>query len=90
VELLSKAAQTQLTLDRLTDDPTMLAFLVAIALQVGNDEKQKLLEMPGIPEMLDRERYLLSRELLLLQHMVTTQREVEAMSIGSSGYIFPN
>lgn len=90
VELLSKAAQTQLVLDRLTDDPTMLAFLVAIALQVGNDEKQKLLEMPGIPEMLDRERYLLSRELLLLQHMVTTQREVEAMSIGSSGYIFPN
>jgi Lon protease-like protein len=90
VELLSKASQTQLKLDRLPEDPTTLAFLVAIALQVSNSEKQKLLEMPGIPEMLDRERYLLSCELLLLQHMINTQRDVEAMSSGSSGTIFPN
>ncbi|MCC6165665.1 MAG: LON peptidase substrate-binding domain-containing protein [Caldilineaceae bacterium] len=90
VELLSKASQTHLKLDRLPEDPTALAFLVAIALQVSNAEKQKLLEMAGIPEMLDRERYLLSCELLLLKHMVDTQREVEAMSMGSSGYIFPN
>ncbi|RIK56498.1 MAG: peptidase S16 [Chloroflexi bacterium] len=90
VELLSKASQTQLKLDRLPEDPTTLAFLVAIALQVSNAEKQKLLEMAGIPEMLDRERYLLSCELLLLEHMVGTQREVEAMSMGASGYIFPN
>lgn len=90
VDLLSRASQTHLKLDRLPEDPTTLAFLVAIALQVSNTEKQKLLEMQGIPEILDRERYLLSCELLLLQHMVATQRDVEAMSSGSSGYIFPN
>lgn len=90
VELLSKASQMHLKLDRLPEDPTTLAYLVAIALQVNNAEKQKLLQMPGIPELLDRERYLLSRELLLLQHMVSTQREVEAMSFGVSGTIFPN
>jgi Lon protease-like protein len=90
VELLSKASQTRLKLDRLPEDPTTLAFLVAIALQVNNQEKQKLLELPGIPEMLDRERYLLSFETLLLKHMVETQEEVIAMSSGASGYIFPN
>jgi Lon protease-like protein len=90
VELLSKASQTRLKLDRLPEDPTTLAFLVAIALQVNNHEKQKLLELPGIPEMLDRERYLLSFEILLLKHMVETQEDVIAMSGGSSGYIFPN
>ncbi len=90
VDLLSKASQTKLKLDRLPDEPTTLAFLVAIALQVNNEEKQRLLEIPGVPELLDRERYLLSCELLLLQHMVKTQAEVEAMSMGPSGYIFPN
>ena len=90
VELLSKASQTKLKLDRLPEDPTTLAFLVAIALQVNNRDKQQLLEIPGIPEMLDRERYLLSLELLLLRHMVETQDAILAMSGGSTGYIFPN
>jgi Lon protease-like protein len=90
VELLSKASQTRLKLDRLPEDPTTLAFLVAIALQVNTQDKQRLLELPGIPEMLDRERFLLSFELLLLQHMIETQEAVVAMSAGSTGYIFPN
>ncbi|HXF62006.1 MAG TPA: LON peptidase substrate-binding domain-containing protein [Caldilineaceae bacterium] len=90
VELLSKASQTKLKLDRLPEDPTTLAFLVAIALQINNRDKQQLLEIPGIPEMLDRERYLLSLELLLLRHMVETQDAILAMSGGSTGYIFPN
>lgn len=90
VELLSKATQTQLKLDRLPEDPTTLAFLVAIALQVNNDEKQKLLELAGVPEILDRERYLLSWETLLLKHMNDTQKAIQEMSGGPTGYIFPN
>lgn len=90
VELLSKASQTKLKLDRLPEDPTTLAFLIAIALQINNRDKQQLLEIPGIPEMLDRERYLLSLELLLLRHMIETQDAILAMSSGSTGYIFPN
>jgi Lon protease-like protein len=90
VELLSQASRTELNLDRLPDDPTTLAFLVAIALQVPNKVKQDLLEMPGIPEMLDRERYLLSFETLLLKHMVATQGDLAEMSGGPSGYIFAN
>ena len=49
VELLSKASQTELKLDRLPEDPTTLAFLVAIALQVNNETKQQLLALPGVP-----------------------------------------
>lgn len=90
VELLSRATQTELKLDRLPEDPTTLAFLVAIALQVSNDDKQELLELVGIPEILDRERYMLSLETLLLQHMIDTQDELSDMSSGASGYIFPN
>jgi Lon protease-like protein len=90
VSLLSKASKTELKLDRLPEDPTTLAFLVAIALQVDNDDKQKLLEMSGVPEILDRERYLLSCETLLLRYMVETQDSLAEMSSGPTGYIFAN
>jgi uncharacterized protein len=90
VDLLSKASQTDLKLDRLPEDPMTLANLVAIALQVDNVQKQKLLELPGVPEMLDFERYLLSRELLLLRFMVQTQASLSDMSSGPTGYIFLN
>ena len=90
VSLLSKASHTELKLDRLPEDPTTLAFLVAIALQVGNDDKQELLAMAGVPEMLDRERYLLSYETLLLRYMVETQDSLAEMSGGPTGYIFAN
>ncbi len=90
VELLAKANDSKLQLDRLPEDPLTLTFLVGIALQVDNEYKQKLLALPGIPEMLAREQYLLSREILLLRHMINTQAEVEAMTSGPTGYVFPN
>lgn len=90
VSLLSKASQTELKLDRLPEDPTTLAFLVAIALQVDNDHKQELLAMSGVPEILDRERYLLSCETVILRYMIETQDSLAEMSSGSTGYIFAN
>ncbi len=90
VELLSEASKTRLRLDRLPEDPTTLALLVAIALQVDNEEKQALLEMSHVPQMLARERHLLSLETILLRHMVQTQADVQAMSGGPTGYVFPN
>ena len=90
VELLSEASKTKLRLDRLPEDPKRLSLLVAIALQINNSEKQKLLELAGVPEMLDRERRLLSWETMLLRHMMATQSDIEEMSTGTSGYIFPN
>ncbi len=90
VELLSEASKTELKLDRLPEDATTLALLIAIALQVDNHEKQALLEIAGVPQMLGRERHLLSLETLLLRHMLQTQADVEEMSGGPTGYVFPN
>jgi Lon protease-like protein len=90
VSLLSKASNTDLKLDRLPEDPTTLAFLIAIALQVDNNEKQQLLALSGVPEILDRERYLLSCEILILRYMVDTQDSLAEMSSGPTGYIFAN
>lgn len=90
VDLLGKACNNKLTLDRLPEDPLTLAFLVAIALQVKAEEKQKMLEQVGIPEILRVESRLLAREMKLLQFMLDTQQDVLAMNSGPSGYVFPN
>lgn len=90
VALLSKAANVNLTLDRLPEDPLTLAFLVAISLQVSPNDKQQLLEAAGVPEILAIESRLLSRESRLLSYMIDTREDVEAMNLGPSGYVFPN
>lgn len=90
IDLLSAASNTKLQHANLPDDPAMLAFLVGMSLQVGHDQKQKLLELPGIPEMLQFEVNLLAREILFTRHMLETQSEIMAMNSGPTGYIFPN
>ena len=90
VEMLAKASQTRLKLDRLPEDATTLAFLVAISLQISPKDKQSVLELTGIPEILSREVHLLSREILFTKHMIDTQEEVLQMNMGPTGYIFPN
>lgn len=90
VELLSKATRQQLKLDRLPEDATTLAFMVAIAMQVNHDDKQALLALPGIPEMLARELHLLSRENLLMQYMLDTHADILEMCMGPTGCILPN
>lgn len=90
VALLSKAANVNLTLDRLPEDPLTLAMLIAISLQVSDKDKQHLLEAAGVPEMLALESRLLTRELLLLQYMIATREDVQMLNSGPSGYVFPN
>lgn len=90
VELLSEASGQKLQLDRLPEDPTTLAFLVAISMQVGAEDKQRLLERVGIPEMLALELHLLGRESLFTRYMIQTQADVQSMNSGPTGYIFPN
>lgn len=90
VELLSAASEQKLRLDRLPEDPTQLALMVAIALQINAGDKQKLLEKVSVPDMLAYELHLLSRESLFTRHMAATQREVMKLNQGPTGYIFPN
>ena len=86
VHLLSKTANTNLKLDRLPEDPLTLAALVAIAMQLKASEKQQLLELAGVPEMLALESKLLSRETQLLRFTLDTQPEIMRMNSGPTGY----
>lgn len=90
VDLIATASKVNVRMERLPEDPKSTAFLIAGALQVDNAEKQAILEMPGAPAMLQRERRLLSRELLIMRHMVNTQQTIMAMGMGPTGYLFPN
>lgn len=90
IELLSRVNNTELSLDRLPEDPMTLAFLVGIALQVPAEDKQKTLTLASVPAMLAQEYNLLSQEIVLLQYMADTLSDVQAMSSGMTGYIFPN
>lgn len=90
VEALSAATNSQLPLNRLPEDPTSLAFLIAMALQISNEEKQKLLTLQSIPDMLTRENYLLWREVSLLNYMIQSQDEVLSQTSGPTGYLFTN
>jgi hypothetical protein len=44
----------------------------------------------GVPEILALESRMLLRETKLLEYMIDTRSDVEAMNLGPSGYIFPN
>jgi hypothetical protein len=91
VHVALEGANTNLTLDRLPEDPLTLALLVAIALQVkASRTSRRLLEAAGVPEMMALEGRLLTRELLLLQYMIDTREMCETLNSGPSGYIFPN
>ena len=90
MELVAKANNLSPKPIRLPEDPTLLAFLIGMAMQVPCKKKQEILALPGIPEMLACEHALLGREILLTRYMVETQAEVAAMTMGPTGYIFPN
>jgi hypothetical protein len=87
---MTKATGVQLQLDQLPEDPTTLAFLIAIALQVNPKEKQRMLNQAGIPEILDLGNYLMGRELQLLRYMLDSQHVLQTLTSGPTGYLFAN
>lgn len=90
VDLLAHAHSADHELGYIPHDPKTLAFLIGASMQISNETKQTLLELPGVPEMLAQELRLLSHEMQLIQHMVDTHESIVAMSGGNSGYLFPN
>lgn len=90
VELLTKATGVQLKLDRLPEDATSLAILTAITLQVRPEDKHRMLAAPGVPQLLELGNYYLGRELQLLDHMISSQEALPAMTIGPTGQLFAN
>jgi Lon protease-like protein len=67
VDLWSRANDVEISLERLPQEPTRLAMLSAIALQVSLRQKQALLEIPSVDELLQRLDGLLDDENRALQ-----------------------
>lgn len=63
---LSEVSQTPLQLDAVPSDPTELAMLTAMALQVSLLRKQLLLTSPDLRTLLAAERELLAQELAMI------------------------
>lgn len=70
VDMLSQASGVSLEAEDLPQQPTELACLTAIALQVTQVEKLDLLASPSIAALLSKEVSLLQRELRMLQVML--------------------
>jgi len=67
--ILEEATGIELHLDDWPREVAAVAVLAAIALQVPLSDKQRLLELPTVDEMLAAEVKMFRREKALLQHM---------------------
>jgi len=69
VKELSRVVQTSIPLPPEAPDPLTVAYLAPVFLNVPTQERQELLETDDVAELLERERYLLRREIALLRAM---------------------
>jgi len=67
---LVEAAGLDVGVEATPDDGLALAYFVAITMPIPVDEKQQILETPGLADMLNLEYRMLRRELALLGHMI--------------------
>jgi len=70
LNIFAALGEVEFKMDRLPDDPELLAYLTAIILNVPPPDKQRILEIPSLPEMLSAEYQLIRREALFLKHIV--------------------
>jgi Lon protease-like protein len=77
VEILAEATGTLIQIINVPDAPTSIAFLVALALQIRYPERQELLSMANISDMLAREVTLLRREIAIWRYVARTQEALK-------------
>lgn len=90
LRLVSEALGTTIQIESTPRDPSSLAYLVAIALQIPMEEKQELLSIPALPALLWKESLILSREEILLDHMREAQESNTGYLQGVTGYLSLN
>jgi len=71
-------------------DASTLAYMMAIALQISNEEKQQLLSTASLPALLWKESTILSRERILLQRMSETEESNKGYVRGITSYLSLN
>jgi len=72
VDLFAQASDTDFQLNLSPQQPTALAVLAAVVVQVSLEQKQVLLEVPSVSELLHNLNQLLHQENRALQIMLST------------------
>lgn len=90
MELLARAVGMDISPRELPSDPTWLAYMTAIALQIPNREKQELLAALDVVQLLSAEAELLRREEALLRFMIRTQKDQDRLVTGVMSYLYIN
>lgn len=72
IELFSRLSDTSVKLDLTTRSPSTLAFLAAIVLQVPPEQKQALLEVPSVGELMRQLDHVLRQENQALEIMLAS------------------
>lgn len=80
IDLLVRASDLDVEIDQMPQDPASLAVLASAALQISSEQKQTLLEVPSLAELLRRLKDLLqeeSRALSILLASLTLHQQME-------------
>lgn len=90
IELIAEAAGLRIKVDNAPDLPRQVGYLAAVAMQIDNREKQKLLAATSVERLLTIEKALLNRENALLTWMAHTKAWPHRAQFGTSGALLPN
>ncbi len=90
IELIAEAAGLEIKVDEMPEGGRQVAYLAAVAMQIDNAEKQKLLDSDSLRAILLAEMRLLNRENALLTWMKGSKNWPESVQFGVSGTLLPN
>lgn len=90
IQRLSLMIDAEIDANDLPDEPQELAFLAASTLQVPWDDKQSLLAIPDLGNLVAQELEMLARETMLLGYMHTSEPRLEGQVFGATGMLYPN
>jgi hypothetical protein len=67
MQILSEASETDLEPEKLPTDPTVLAYLAAVLVQIPPEQKQALLAEQRVVDLLGSMERIYRREVVMLQ-----------------------
>jgi len=89
-KLIAEAAGLQIQIGEMPQVARQVGYLAAVAMQIDNAEKQKLLDSDSLDAILADEMVFLNRENALLTWMVGTKDWPGQVQVGASGTLLPN
>ena len=90
IRLIADAAGLQIQMDQAPETPHQVGYLAAVAMQIGNQEKQEILDMAALSAVLSREIVLLDRENALLEWIIAHREWPSERQFGPGGTLLPN